>query len=359
MSTEIATGREAELKNAGYKPLPVEKDPDEGGTVRDEADKRAKPTEAVLTRSLDLPDNTALTMQQAGEALSALRSADAKAAEIEADDKLIQKVEKDRGETEEAPKAEKAAPPESDEHVEKLIRKHPKIRDALLQEAAENDAVRTQFKQATDTALNFGRESVLAAFPELAQLPPTQEAWIRGLAQMAQREPHRYQQAASMINRVDTLEKAQAQSSARGAAEFQTWAKAEDARYHDVMKGEKNRAAIEKQVAKTLKDAGVDMTGFFKAATTENRFLRSAEAQLIMVKAAKWDLHVKGQEAARNAPRPKAAPQPVPSVVRPGTAQPRVNPQVADLRTLSGKLDRTGSLADAVKLYAARGKGSR
>jgi hypothetical protein len=343
--SEIATGLASVEKAAGFKPLPEDKKDGDGGlTVEQAADKVAKPTEAILTRSLDLPDNTTLTMEQAGEKLSELRKADKKAEEIEADDNLTTEVDKVR------PKKEEPAAVESDDDIAKTFRKHPKVRDALLQEASDNEAVRTQFKQATEKALDFGRAAFLESFPEFQGLPVTHAAWQNALVAMAQREPARFQKAQALLNRVGQLEQAQSQHKEHEAAEFQKWSKSEDARYTDMMKGEKNLAAIEKNIPNMLRSMGADPKAVLQLWKNDSKVLHSAEAQAILALASKADL-------AARAPKPtapKPAAKPVPPVMRPGAYQPRATQAALDARTLIGKAAASGSLEDAVRALSAK-----
>lgn len=326
---------------------PEDKKNDDSLTVHEAADERAKPVEAVLVRSLDLPES--LSMSEAGEAISESRRVDAAAKEVEKADKLTREIDEKRGEPEEAPKAEKvdkaAPPPDSDEHVEKLIRKHPKIAEKILQHAQETEAVRAQFKDATDASHVLGRAVFHEAFPEFANLPVTHDAWNNELAAMRQRDPARFQAATKMLNSVGAIEQMQAQSKAHDEAEFKRYVASENQKFAERHRGEKLDPAA---VMETLKSVGVDPAVFLKE-YDGSRFLRSAEAQAIMVKAAKYDALMKRQEAARNAPKPKAAPRPVPTVVRPGSSQPRVSSNVADLRTAMGRLEQSGSMADAVR----------
>lgn len=332
--SEIITGRES------VEAVPEDKKKDgDDLTVQEAAAAHEKPETAMLVRSLDLPDNVTLTMEQAGQKLSEARKGEKNLAEIEADGKLDEEVEKVR------PKKEESAAAESDDDIAKTFRKHPKVRDALVHEAAENEAVRIQFRQASDAALNFGRAAMLESFPELASLPPTQEAWMQGLTAMSQHEPERFKAAAKMLNRVGQLEQAQADVKAREAADFQTWSKSEDARYTDMMKGEKNLAAIEKNIPTMLKNLGADPKEVLQLWKKDSTVLHSATAQAILALASKADL-------AERAPKPtvpKPAQRAVPPVVRPGASQPRVSSNVADLRTAMGKLEQSGSMADAVR----------
>jgi hypothetical protein len=348
--TESAYGREGLERAAGYKPLPEDKknDGDDGLTVQEAADKVAKPAEAILTRSLDLPDNTTLTMEEAGERLAELRKADKKAEEIEADDKLTTEVDKARPKKEEPAAVE--SEPDDIESFKKLAMKNPKIRDALVQRAAEDEAVRTEFKQATEKALDFGRAAFLESFPEFQNLPVTQAAWQNALVATAQRDPARFQKMQAMLNRVGKLEQAQATVRAHEAAEFQTWSKSEDARYTDMMKGEKNLAAIEKNIPTMLKNMGADPKAILQLWKNDSKVLHSAEAQAILALASKADL-------AARAPKPtppKPAARPVPPVVKPGASHPRASQAHTDARTLMGKLEQSGNFEDAVRAISAK-----
>jgi hypothetical protein len=223
----------------------------------------------------------------------------------------------------------------------------------LMQEATANESARTEFKQATDAALSIGRASFLEGFPEFANLPMTH--WENALRAMHQREPQRFNKAVAILQRVGAAEQMQTNLKAHEAREFKNYVASENQKFAERHKGEKLDPSA---VMETLKSVGVDPTTFLKE-YDGSRILRSAEAQAIMVKAAKYDALMKKQEAARNAPKPKPAARAVAPVIRPGASQPRANQSAMDARTLVGKATASGSLEDAVRALSAQRSASK
>jgi hypothetical protein len=166
---------------------------------------------------------------------------------------------------------------------------------------------------------------------------------------MFEREPAR---ARLIYNKLQTLAKVEqanqqitAQKTEREQTEFRNYSAQEDARFADMVKGERNMPAIEAEIVAMVKDHGVDPREFFKAGN-ESKFLRSAAAQKILVDAAKYRIM---QRAPKAIPR-----RDVPTVQKPGNAGPRVNRADTGLAALNAKLSKTGNLKDAAALLSAR-----
>lgn len=165
---------------------------------------------------------------------------------------------------------------------------------------AYDNQVQQQVSQAVETANDFARMSFAENFPEIANLPPQQ--WEGALIAMAQHEPERFKSAINSLNRVSQLQTARQQQQQmqqqREQVEFQHYAKAEDARFADMVKGEApaQMRQIEAEIPKMLSDLGVDPLEFLKAGN-ESKFLRSAAAQKVLVDAAKYRLMLQAPRA--------------------------------------------------------------
>jgi hypothetical protein len=180
-------------------------------------------------------------------------------------------------------------------------------------------------------AQQFAQASFMESFPELAGLPP--QHLEAGLQQLAQQNPQRFQQAMGILNRVQSLNAAAQQAQQARAHEqhqqIETWAKTQDAR---------------------LKSLGVEFTPETVNAVTEyakeelaidrqqlaevmlaHPILRSAEFQRVMHDAAQY---------RRIKSAPKAVPQGLPSVQRPGVARdvPRSGDNSSKIQTLQRQL---------------------
>lgn len=349
-SNEPAYGREGLERDAGYTPLetPVEETPDDL-TVKEAADKRLKELSGnestIVTHTAGLPANVTMSLDQAAEALADARGADDAQEEIDGKKAEQKAIDKLRGEKPAAP----AAPIESESDIEKVLA-NPKIRDAISARVGEADTQRAHYETAVADAGKFAIASLVGDFPEFADLPLSN--WANAINEMHQREPAR---ARLMLNKLNTLarveqanEQLKAQKTTREQAEFRQYSAQEDARFADMVKGERNMPAIESEIVAMVKDYGVDPREFFKAGN-ESKFLRSAAAQKIMVDAAKYRLM---QKAAKASPT-----RTIPSVQTPGYAAPRTNRSDVNLATLSAKLSKSGSIKDAVALRLARSKG--
>jgi len=349
-STEPAYGREGLERAAGYVPLKTE--PDEAPedlTAKEAAEKRLKdlsgPESKIVTHTPGLPANVTMTTEQAADMLAEARDADAAQAEIDGKKAAQKEIDKLRGEKPTEAKPEMESEPDLDK-----VLSHPKVRDAITERVTAADAQREQYETGVAEAGKVAIAALASDFPELGNLPLDQ--WQSVLQQMHAREPARFQQAIGRIQAVAHIEQAhnqiQAQKTAREQAEFRDYAAKEDARFADMVKGERNMPAIEAEIVVMVKEHGVDPREFFKAGN-ESKFLRSAAAQRILVDAAKFRLM---EKAAKAAPT-----RDVPPVQRPGTAAPRADRGHASLAALNDKLSKSGSLKDAVALRLARSKG--
>jgi hypothetical protein len=348
-STEPAYGREGLERAAGYVPLETapEETPDDL-TVKEAAEKRIKELSgsesSIVTHTAGLPPNVTMTLDQAADALADARGADAAQAEIDGTKAAQKEIDKLRGE-----KPAASAPPiETEADIEKVLA-NPRIRDAIAERVTAADTQRTHYETAVADAGKFAIASLVSDFPEFVDLPLTN--WANAINAMHEREPAR---ARLVFNKLQTLarveqanQQLQAQKTTREQTEFRNYSAKEDARFADMVKGERNMPAIEAEIVAMVKDHGVDPSEFFKAGN-ESKFLRSAAAQRILVDAAKFRLM---QKAAKASPT-----RTVPTVQKPGFAGPRVDRADTGLAALNAKLSKSGSLKDAVTLRLARSK---
>lgn len=210
-SAEPLYGLAGVEQDAGYVHLPEEKkEGTEDLTVAEAAERyNSRTPEAQIKTygAIDhLPDNVALTPEQAHKLVSERKAAEAAQAEKEEADNLRKEVDELRGvkaenEAADADKAAEAKPAESkpgelDPDVEKAI-SHPKVRAALEAHVSQVEGVRHQYTQAVEQANDFARISFAENFPEIANLPPQQ--WEGALIAMAQQEPERFRGAVNSL----------------------------------------------------------------------------------------------------------------------------------------------------------------
>ncbi len=351
-ASELLTGRAAEERDAGYVPYKEEPIDDTGDLTVEEAVEQlassTPPADIKTYSSLDdLPKNVSLTVEQAAKIKSDMDAADSTQAENDEADRLRAEVDKLREASK--PKTEDSfevgKDPQAD--VEKLLA-IPHVKEAVDKLTGEAETARQNHVAAVDAATEMVRATVLGRFPVMAQIANLpQEQQGRAVAAWMQQNPEGAAELAQSMNGLQELvsqqQTHQKTTAERERSEFQTYARAQDEQFSKLMKGE-NMPAIEAEIPVMLKNLGVDPMEFLKAGN-ESKFLRSAPAQAILAKAAKYDLLMKAPKAlvARN----------LPPVQRPGVAS--VSPRSGDdIATLDRRLSQTGSIKDAVALYAAQ-----
>jgi hypothetical protein len=337
-------------RDAGYVRLADDSKEQPDALTKDEAADRLKelsgPESSIRTFNSGLPDNVAISAEEAGKMLAESREADKAQAELDATKAEQKAIDKLRGDKPAAPQVETEA------DIEKVLA-NPKIRDAIAERVTAADTRAAQYESAVADAGKFAAASLFNDFPELSNLPLNQ--WVSAIQAMHQREPARAQLAMSKLQALARVEQAvqqlKAQNTAREQTEFKAYAAKENARFADMTKNipAKEMAAIEAHVPKMLAEHGADVAQFLKAVSNQSTFPR-ATAEALLVKAARYDLAMK---AAKPSPT-----RTVPNVQRPGIAGPRgADRGESSLAALSNKLSRSGSLKDAVALRLARSKG--
>jgi len=353
-AAEPLTGRAGLENDAGFTPLVDEVTPEseaEELSKKEAADRLAQlsSSKPIVTYTSGLPPDVSLTIEQGAKMVAEARTADREQAELDADKALKKEVDELR------PKSEPVAPLLSDEDEVERALKLPRVKAALDQRVTEADTARETYTKQVGLANQFAAAAFTEGFPELARLPLDQMA--DALTAMAHREPARFDKAMATLQRVNQLQQAAAhetaQKTAREAAEFQAYARAEDARVVEMIKGERNMPALEAEIPSMLRDLGVDPAEFLRLGN-ESKFLRSAAAQKILIDATKYRLAMK-------AGRPKPGAAPIPQVVRPGTRAEasRGARAASDLAALNHRLSKSGSLKDAAALLVATRKQGR
>jgi hypothetical protein len=288
------------------------------------------------------PSKETVTLEQAAKDLGDLHNKEAAELEAEEAAKIRDEVDALRG-------VEAKPEPETELDIEKALN-NPRIKAAVEQQFNEAESVRQTFSNAVDTANDFARASFIQNFPEIAALPL--EQWKGALAQMAQQQPARFQQAVGTLQRVVELQTAQQhQQQQRESAErlqFETYSRAESARFDDMIKSEskESRRAIEDSILESIKEYGGD-TAEFVELFKNTKLLNSAVAQRMLWDAGKYR---QMQKAAKAMPT-----RAVPPVQRPGVAS-RTSGYDGDIQALDRQLSATGSLKVAAKLLEAKSR---
>lgn len=346
-SDEPVFGQAALEQEAGYVPMPKEPDETEELTAQEAAAKltESRTDEAdIVTHSagIDIPDNMTMTTEQAAKALTDARGAEEAQAEIDDADKLRKEVDELRGvKPENETKAEE--PAELD--VEKTLN-HPKIRDAIASHISEAETARQNHVTGLAGATQLAEATFFSQYPEFMNVAPEQRGAV--FAAIEQNDPARAASIRSTVENIGNLVIRYGvehdQVTAKAKAEFGEYAKAQDAKFAELTKGE-NMRAIESEIPAMLTSLGVDPKEWLEAGA-KSKFLRSAAAQAILVKAAKYDLLQKAGKAV--------ASKAVPPVQRPGVARSTGDAREGTVRALNEKFNSNPSLKNAAEMRAAQ-----
>jgi 2-hydroxychromene-2-carboxylate isomerase len=400
-SDAALTGAAFELANAGYTPMsdPDKKDSDEaiGGdaaSLREAAEQRAGLNPEVNVRGYvdrdgeQVAQSEAITLERAARDYAAATSAERLLAENQTSEALAAKVDALRAEALaknpdaaelfgfELPeaKSEKAEPrksksenpanPASDANDAAAIEgldpelakalQHPQVAQAIEERLGETEKVRQDYIHALSSAQRVAQMSILSQIPELVGLPP--ESVQAAFADIASKDPARFARVQALIATTQQMFAQQQQENRRSMEiarqNFSVHAKAEDARFDAMLKGEPKatQQAVTSEIFAAAKESGLEPSEFVRLFNSEP-LMRNAAFQKMMYEAGKFRLMTKAKHAASA----KALPQ----VVRPGMSRSPAERNQADLRALSAKLSNTGDIRDAVALYNARKSGRR
>lgn len=363
---EPAYGLASVEREAGYvpykEPAAEETEPEEL-TIAEAAAQLASRTPESEIRTYGvvdhLPENVSLTVDQAAKLVADKKEALAKDEAESQADRLRAEVDELRGvkadgekgeardATPEAP-AEPAREGELDPEIDKAL-SNPKIQAAISAHVAEVEAARVQHLAGANAAAAVAQSAFMSQFPEFAHIPA--ENLGAAIQAMQQQDPARAAQIAATIQKTAHIfeqQRALHEQDARAKQDkFQEYAKSEDAKFSQLVKGETKETmnAIPALIREALEEYGVDPAEFGRLGL-QSEFLRSAAAQRLLVDAAKYRQITKAPKAV--------ATKHVPPVQRPGVARSPGDRDMSSIQELSARLDRTGSVKDAMALYTAQ-----
>ena len=202
---ERPTGREAEERAAGFKPLKEDRDEPEGLTVRDAANDLAKErqTKPIEIHESGLDEKVTLSVEQAAKRIEDSREAEAAQAEMDGTAAAQKAVDDLRGEQ----PAEVRQPHqfEAEPDIEKVLA-HPKIAKALQERVTEVETQRQHFET---SIMEVGKMRIaeLASFaPELSNVPL--DKWVGAIVAMSKTDLPRAQQITAKLNSLAQVEAA-------------------------------------------------------------------------------------------------------------------------------------------------------
>lgn len=389
------TGASFDLVQAGYSEMPdrgreQEREPigSDSASLHDAADRRTdSPAQIVVRRYTDAEGkpaaaNEAVTLSRAARDYASATSSDRQAADSGSSEALAARIDAlraevaandpdarefygfEQSEANDGQGEEAAAPSEAasrqaqgsaapDPDIDMLMQ-HPQVRLALEEKVGEVERARRGYVEGLDAAMQIAQASFISQFPELAALAP--EHLQAALAQMAHRDPAKLSRIQAIVAGSEQLRARQNDEMRRAAdasrRDFQSYAKAEDARLETLLKGETRviREAVAQEIKASARASGIEPDELQRLFDSEP-LMRNATFQRMMYDAGKYRLMMKARDAVTA--------KPIPPVQRPGMAASRGERDQHDLRALSARLSSSGDLKDAVALYQAKTAGRR
>ncbi len=387
-SSEPAFGRTRELRDAGYQEMPdasAAADDKSFGSdyagLSEAADDLAtsrRPSSKIVSRQYltgdgnEADERESITLRRAAEDLIDARATDAEAIDrtnarhIRSEvDKLEQADLANVSAGEDSNLAAPNDPPlepsedgvsgnvQEDGQLDPIVQealKHPQVRQAIEEQVGKADAARQSYDRALGAVGGMLREIVFAQFPELTS--HTAQQFESALVQLSQRDPARYGQARALADRLSAVQTAQLlqqqQRDATQRQEFTEYAKAEDARFETMVKGEKPEVVqkVANEIITYATELGVPREQFLQLCATEP-VMRNAAFQKMMFDAASYRL----LQQARN----EIAKKVVPPVQRPGVAvDTRAALNETDIRSLNTRFANNPSVKNAADVLAAQ-----
>ena len=232
-----------------------------------------------------------------------------------------------------APQPESGSEPSTpgmDPDFAALLERKPQLRQQLQAEYGAVEQARQQYTNATAQIANVLVAELASDLPEIVALPPEQRGV--GLQILQQQQPERFAAVQAKAARIQAVVSAQQQNAAIAAQQnyeqFKQWSKAQD----DALLAKAPELAEDKDLKaskaslKTLKDAGFDEREIATAWNGGPISLRDHRAQLVIWKAAQYDM----AKAGIGRPEPKG----LPPVQRPGIAPSAGERSTVDLSDL-------------------------
>ncbi len=228
--------------------------------------------------------------------------------------------------------------------------KRPQVRQFLESNAAETEQAVQSLKVAVSHNQTFGQAAILALAPELAQVPL--DRWAEGINILAQSDPARGRQLATMFDNVAALNQRQQvvgqyqQEVARQNFEAQ---RAEYSAKSDEVLGPMTRAEKAEMMDELVNYAG-------KHGLTRDQFAREAATNLAIHHPFFTALAADAIRYQRLMQAPKAvSTKTLPPVQRPGVSRGGAA-RGEDLSSLSQRLNQSGDYRDAAALLIAQRK---
>ena len=222
-------------------------------------------------------------------------------------------------------------------------------RKAIEAELAKVDRVRKEYEAKLPAIMQALQDAQAGAFADIRTVDDVQR--------LAAEDPFRYLQWQAHQQKLQAVAYEQEQAGKRQQQEhlaswtkFQNDENAKAAELHPELADPEKAKHLREGVVELFRDKGFTETDLNNMADGATYSPFDHRWQSILVDAIKY------REAQKA--KPVAVSKPVPPVQRPGVAPPRGAAKTENLQALSAKLDRSGSVDDALELLAARRKAS-
>jgi len=220
-------------------------------------------------------------------------------------------------------------------------------RKALEAKAAEAEKARQEYEAALPTLIQTLRDAQAGEFSDIKSQSD--------IDKMATEDWPRFARYQAHLMKIGSLEQSLKQAQERQVSEYKSkwedFARTEDAKFVELAPEMANKERAQKVADASisiLKDIGFSEQDLSKLWNGEASLsLRDHRAQLILLKAAKYD-------EAIAASKTKVAAKPIPPVQKPGTSQARASDDDVRVKQLNDKLDKSGNWKDAAALIMAR-----
>ena len=222
-------------------------------------------------------------------------------------------------------------------------------RKAIEAELAKVDQARKEYEAKLPAIMQALQDAQAGAFADIRTVDDVQR--------LAAEDPFRYLQWQAHQQKLQAVAYEQEQAGKRQQQEhlaswtkFQNDENAKAAELHPELADPEKAKHLHEGVVELFRDKGFTETDLNNMAAGATYSPFDHRWQSILVDALKY------REAQKA--KPVAVAKPVPPVQRPGVAPPRGAAKTENLQALSAKLDRSGSVDDALELLAARRKAS-
>ena len=222
-------------------------------------------------------------------------------------------------------------------------------RKAIEAELAKVDQARKEYEAKLPAIMQALQDAQAGAFADIKTVDDVQRLAAEDPFRYLQWQAHQ-QKLQAVAYEQEQAGKRQQQEQATNWAKFQADETAKAAEMHPELADPEKAKHLQEKVVELFRDKGFTDNDLNNMAAGATYSPFDHRWQSILVDALKY------REAQKA--KPVAVAKPVPPVQRPGVAPPRGAAKTENLQALSAKLDRSGSVDDALELLAARRKAS-